>query len=50
MFIYKCKYIRKQLLDSNDWELYQENQNDRNWWSIFKKFNKSYIQPKVNLS
>lgn len=35
--IYKCKNIRKQLLDSNDWELYEENQNDRNGWSIFQK-------------
>jgi len=38
--VYKCKNIRQMLLDNSEWELYQENLNQRNGWTIFvsKKF------------
>lgn len=35
--IYKCKNIRLKLLNDNNWILLDENLNDRNGWSIFKK-------------
>lgn len=34
---YKCNNIRKQLLNSSDWQIYKENTNERNGWSIFVK-------------
>lgn len=35
--VYKCKNIRSQLLNDSKWELYKENLNQRNGWSVFKK-------------
>jgi len=35
--VYKCKNIRYTLLNDNNWVIYDENLNDRNGWSIFKK-------------
>ena len=37
--VYKCKDIRKYLLDSKEWTLYKENTKERNGWSIFQKKN-----------
>ena len=34
---YKCRHIRENLLKLDEWNLYAENQNDRNGWSIFKR-------------
>jgi hypothetical protein len=33
--VYKCKDIRKTLLEDENWNIYKENLNDRNGWSIF---------------
>lgn len=33
--VYKCKNIRKSLLNDIEWELYTENLEERNGWSIF---------------
>jgi hypothetical protein len=33
--VYKCNNIRKSLLNDIDWELYNENLEERNGWSIF---------------
>jgi hypothetical protein len=38
--VYKCKAIRKQLLEDPEWILYKENTGDRHGWSIFIR--KSY--------
>lgn len=35
--VFKCKSIRQTMLENVEWELYEENLNDRNGWSIFKK-------------
>jgi hypothetical protein len=43
--VYKCKNIRQMLLNNNEWELYKENLEQRNGWSIFilKTLIQSYI-------
>jgi hypothetical protein len=33
--VYKCKNIRSKLLNDSNWQLFEENLNDRNGWSIF---------------
>ena len=33
--VYKCKKIRENLLNNNEWKLYKENLNQRHGWSIF---------------
>jgi hypothetical protein len=33
--VYKCKNIRQTLLNDNEWDLYKENLDQRNGWSIF---------------
>jgi len=35
--VYKCHYIRQQLLNDPTWKVYKENLNERNGWSIFEK-------------
>ena len=35
--VYKCKAIRKQLLEDTEWILYKENVGDRHGWSIFRR-------------
>ena len=35
--VYKCRIIRQLLLNNIDWEIYEENQNERNGWSVFIK-------------
>lgn len=37
--VYKCKEIRKFLLNSKEWNLYKESTTERNGWSIFQKKN-----------
>lgn len=37
--VYKCQQIRKELLENPEWELFKENLNDRNGWTIFVKKN-----------
>lgn len=44
--VYKCKYIRESLLNNKEWELFSENLNERNGWSIFQK---TKTDNKVNL-
>lgn len=36
----KCKKIRNRLLNNDIYDIYNEDLNDRNGWSIFKKKNK----------
>lgn len=38
--VFKCKELRQELLNNNEWVLYKENLNDRNGWCIF--INKMY--------
>jgi len=38
--VYKCRKIRKELLDNTNWKLLKEDLNDRHGWSIF--INKKY--------
>jgi hypothetical protein len=35
--VYKCKSIRETLLNDSAWNVFSENLNERNGWSIFVK-------------